>query len=333
MANGRKKYPSPVLIALIGVLWVNACLPAARQQMPNNDLYNATVVTIKEGDTLPDLAKKYLSDPSNSYIIADFNKETVPSPGQKIIIPLIPLGRGGLQTEGYQTVPVLRYKKFSKDQTDPTAVTRRAFEDQLVFLKKQGYHVITLDQLLDFLEFKDQIPRKSVAITIDDSWNSFLETAYPLLKNYRMPATLFVQTDLVGKKDALSWPEIRYLSREGIDIQCRSKTHQNFKSLRIKKNFNQYVTALDKELSRSQADIKRALGKNCRYLAYPDGPINTLLVAFAQKHDFRAGFMPTGTSNPFYVDNYRIGRTLVSADDDLEKYQQKLAVFETMSLK
>jgi peptidoglycan/xylan/chitin deacetylase (PgdA/CDA1 family) len=333
MANSRKKYPAPVLIALIGGLLLSACVPTAPQQSPNNTLYNATVVSIKKGETLQDLAKEYLSDPSKSFIIDDFNSATAVAAGQKIVVPLIPLRRGGLQADGYQTVPVLRYKKFSHDQADHSAVTRRGFADQLAFLKKQGYHAITLDQLLDFLEFKDQVPHKSVAITIDDNWDSFLEIVYPLFEDFQIPATLFVQTDLIGKKGALSWLDIRYLSRHGIDIQCRSKNYQDVKDLRNQKNFNRYVTGLEKELTRSQTDIKRALGKNCRYLAYPDGPINPLLIAFAQKHGFRAGFMSTGTSNPFYVDNYRIGRTMVSGDDDLEKYEQKLTVFKAMSLK
>jgi peptidoglycan/xylan/chitin deacetylase (PgdA/CDA1 family) len=333
MANGRKKYPSPVLVALIGVLLLSACAPAARKQMPNKALYNATIVTIKTGDTLPQLAGKYLSDPSKGWIIADFNNETALAEGQQIVVPLIPLGRGGLKIDGCQTVPVLRYNKFSNNQDDPSAVTPRAFEDQMAFLKKQGYHVITLDQLLDFLEFKDQIPQKSVAITIDDDGRTFPEIAYPVLKDYRFPATLFVQTDRVGKKDALSWPEIRWLSGEGIDIQIRSRTYQDLKEFRIKKNFNQYVTDLDSELTRSRAAFKRELGINSQYLAYPEGPINTLLIAFAEKHGFRAGFMPTGTSNPFYAHPYRIGRTIVSGDDDLEKYEQKLTVFKAISLK
>jgi len=333
MANRRNRYPAPVLAALIGVLLLSACAPAARQQTPNKSLYNATIVTIKEGDSLPKLAEEYLSDPSKSWIITDFNNDTAVAAGQQIIVPLIPLGRGGLQRDGYQTVPVLRYKKFSQDQGDPSAVTGRAFEDQLVYLKMRGYNVITLDQLVNFIEFKDQIPPKSVVITIDGSWDSFLEIAYPLLRDFQFPATLFIQTDLIGKKDALSWLDIRYLSRQGIDIQCRIKTYQDLKDLRIKQNFNQYVTALDSELSRSQAEIERELGKKFRYLAYPDGPVNPLLIAFAQKYGFQAGFMSTGPSNPFYVDNYRVGRTMVSGNDDLEKYEKKLAVFKALILK
>lgn len=333
MALSRKNYPSPVLFALLGVLLLCACAPAVHKQISNKALYNAAVVTVKEGDTLPKLARKYLADPSKSWIIEDFNNDTTITAGQKIVVPLIPLGRGGLQVDGFQTVPVLRYKKFSQDQTDTSTVTRRAFEDQLVFLKQKGYHVITLDQLLNFLEFKDQIPKKSVAITIDDNWNSFFEIAYPLLKSHQVPATLFVQMDLVGKKGALTWPDIRYLSREGIDIQCRSRAGQDLKNLRIKKNFNQYVAALDHELSSFQADIKRELGIKCRYLAYPEGSINALLIAFAQQYGFQAGFMSAGSSNPFYVDKYRISRTIVAGSDDLEKFKQKLDVFKAMTLK
>ncbi len=53
-------------------------------------------------------------------------------------------------------------------------VTQAAFEEQMKLLKEKGYRVITLDQFLDFLEFKSQIPKKSVVITIDDGWRSAL---------------------------------------------------------------------------------------------------------------------------------------------------------------
>jgi len=329
MPNGRIKFPLPVLLVLIGVFMFCSCAPSTRKPI----MYNAKVVTAQEGDTLPGLAKSYLSDPAKSYIIAGFNNKTAVAPGEKIIVPLIPLGRGGLKASGYQTVPVLRYKKFSEHQAGPSTITRRAFESQMELLKNQGYHVITIDQLIDFLEFKDQIPQKSVVITIDDGWKSFLKIAYPVLKKYRFPATLFVQTNFIGTKDALSWSELRYLSRNGLDIQCRSKTYRKLKDLRSNKKFNQYLTRLDNELFRSITDIKRELGKKCQYLAYPVGPTNPLLIAFAEKHGFRAGFMPGGTSNPFFVSNYRVGRSPVSGDDDLATYQRKLTVFEAMVLK
>jgi peptidoglycan/xylan/chitin deacetylase (PgdA/CDA1 family) len=329
MPRGYRKFPLPILAVLIGVFIFGSCTPSTQTQV----LYNAKIVTIKDGDTLPGLAKSYLSDPSKSYVIAEFNNKTAVAAGQKIIIPLIPLGRGGLNTYGYQTVPVLRYQKFSRQRSEPFVLTGRIFESQLAFLKREGYHVINMNQLLDFLEFNDQIPKKSVVITIDDERHTVLDIAYPVLKKYGFPATLFIQTEHIGEKDALSWPEVRFLSREGLDIQCRSTTFQKRKELQTKQNFNRYIKELDNELSRSKATMRRELGKNCEYLAYPDGPTNTIIVAFAKKYGFRAGFMTKGKSNPFFVNNHWVGRSTVPGDGDLNKFKQHLTVFETMALR
>ena len=77
--------------------------------------------------------------------------------------------------------------------------------------------VVTVDQLPDFLDFKDQLPRKSVVITIDDGRNTVLDIAYPALKKYGFPATLFIRADPIGKKGALTWAELRYLSGQAIE--------------------------------------------------------------------------------------------------------------------
>lgn len=329
MANGRKSCLQPVLAMLMGMLIIGACSPAS--QKPN--LYNAEIVTTREGETLTDLAETYLSDSSKSYIIADFNNKTSVDPDQKIVIPLKPLQRGGLNAYGYQIVPVLRYKNFSRHRSGPLALTQSVFDSQLAFLKQEGYHVVTMDQLLDFLDFKGQLPHKSVVITIDEVRDSVLEIAYPVIQKYGFPATLFIQTDLIGKKGALSWPEVRYLSDAGLDIQCRSATFPKQKDLRIKQNFNRYIKELDNELLAAKAVIQRELGKNCQYLAYPEGPANPIIVAFAEKHGFRAGFRSEGKSNPFFVSNHWIGRSTISGDRDLNHFKQQLAIFESMQLK
>jgi hypothetical protein len=330
MAKCRKRYSSAILPVLIGVLLTCACAPAP---VKKPKLYNAEVVTIREGDTLRSLAEAYLSDPAKSYVISDFNSRDNVLAGQKIVIPLIPLQRGGLKTYGYQTVTVLRYKKFSRNRSGPSVLTPAVFESQLAFLERNGYHVVTVDQLLDFLEFKDQLPQKSVVITIDDSSDTALDIAYPLLKKYGVSATLFIQTDLIGKKNALTWPELRYLSQQGFEIHCRSATFRNPKDLRIKRIFNQYIRDLDRELSRAKSVIQHELGQDCKYLAYPEGPTHPIIVVFAEKHGFRAGFMPKGESNPFFVSNNRIGRSTVSGDGDLKKFSQQLMVYENMELK
>ena len=55
------------------------------------------------------------------------------------------------------------------------------------YLAQNGYHVLPLARLEDFLAGKTPLPRKSVVITIDDGYRSTYEIAYPILKKYGFP--------------------------------------------------------------------------------------------------------------------------------------------------
>ncbi|HSB77669.1 MAG TPA: LysM peptidoglycan-binding domain-containing protein, partial [Candidatus Methylomirabilis sp.] len=125
-------------------------------------------VIAQPGDTLPSLAARYLNDSSLDWRIAEFNGISALKPGQEVVVPLGPVDLGRVTSHGYQTVPVIVYHKFSKQVSDRMTVREDAFEEQMAFLKRNGYRVIRLDDLFDFLERKRPIPRKSVVITFDD---------------------------------------------------------------------------------------------------------------------------------------------------------------------
>jgi len=199
------------------------------------------IVRVRSGDNLSILAAKYLNDPTKDWLIADFNDIKTITPGQELIIPLSPFECGGLKPDGYQAVPILTYYRFSKNKTGELTVAQAAFEEQMRFLKENGYRVITLDQLLDFLDFKCQLPEKSVVITFDDGWRSLYDFAFPILKDYGFPATLFIYTDFMGGRKALSWEQISILSKNGFDIQCKTKTHRNMAKLKKGESFKEYL--------------------------------------------------------------------------------------------
>jgi hypothetical protein len=185
-------------------------------------------VVVQPGDTLASLAAAWLRDPGRAWEIAEYNGVPSAEPGQELAIPLRPYRRGGLTAERYQTVPVLVYHQIAEKSTNRMTVSRESFEAQMRLLKEQGYRVVTLDQLLEFLEFRGQLPEKAVAITIDDGWRSMYDIAFPILKKYGYPATLFVYTKLVtGGAKALSWDQIREMAAQGLDVQCHTLTHRN----------------------------------------------------------------------------------------------------------
>jgi peptidoglycan/xylan/chitin deacetylase (PgdA/CDA1 family) len=291
-------------------------------------------VVVEPGDSLPSLALKYLGDPSLGWIIEDFNGITSVTPGLELVIPLKPYDRGGLAPEGFQTVPVLCYHQFSETEIDKMTVTRSAFEKQMRFLKDEGYRVIGLDQLLNFIDFKGQLPKKAVVVTIDDGWRSTYDIAYPILRQYGYPATLFVYTDLImGGAKTLDWNLIREMSLNGIDIQCHTKTHSDLNRKATHESMRDYLERITRELTESAGVIQNKAGKKVTYLAYPYGETNSLVVAVAQKLGYRGAFTVGRGSNPFFVDAYRIRRSMIYGDFTFQDFKKNLKSFTSQSLR
>ena len=66
-------------------------------------------------------------------------------------------------------------------------------EQRLEFLREGGYHVLDLGVALKLLRV-GELPPRSVAITFDDGTYDFLRLAYPLLKRFGFPATVYQTT-------------------------------------------------------------------------------------------------------------------------------------------
>jgi peptidoglycan/xylan/chitin deacetylase (PgdA/CDA1 family) len=291
-------------------------------------------VIAQEGDTLTSLARKYLNDPSLDFLIAEFNETEDLKPGQELIIPLKPFERSGLSTKGYQVVPVLSYHNFSLTGANKSTVTKQAFEEQMNLLREKGFRVITIDQLFDFLEFNGQIPKKSVVITLDDGWRSAYEIALPILKKYGYPASLFIYTDLiVGSEKTLSWELVQEMAHQGMDIQCHTRTHRNLTLMGKKESFKEYVESIEKELSECPQIIKKRLNKDVKYLAYPYGDTNLLVIHLLKKQGYRGAFTVKRGSNPFFLNHYQIQRSMVYGDFSLDQFEKNLTVFGDEALR
>lgn len=284
-------------------------------------------------DTFSTLAARYLGDPHKGWLIAEFNATPDLVPGQNLIIPLSPFNKAGLKPEGYQVVPVLVYHGFSEKKSGKTMVSRYNFDAQMNYLKKNGYHIISLDQLLNFIDYKEQIPEKSVAITLDDGWRSIYNIAFPILKKYGFPATFFIYTDFIGGGKAMSWKDIKEITENGFDVQCQTKTHRNLTALKKNESFRTYFKDLEIEMRYPQKLIKKKLNQECKYLAYPYGKTNDLVIAVLKKEGYRAAFTLDWGSNPFFVDKYRIRRCVIYGDYDIERFKKCLSVFRKYRLK
>ncbi len=302
-------------------------MPKTSQEIPH-DYSDFLVIFAKEGDTFASLSAKYLGDSSCGPKLADYNESDSLRPGQPVLIPRKLNKKGGLDFQGYQTVPVLSYHNFSLIQSDKMTVSQAIFEKQMDLLKERGFHVISINQFFDFLEFKSTIPPKAVVITIDDGWRSAYEIAFPILKKYRYPATLFVYTDNIkDHPNHLSWSLLQEMANQGIDIQSHSKSHINLKTPGKNQSFKDYFSFLEKELSGSKTLIEGKLKGEVKYLSYPYGDTNQLVIELAKKLGYRGALTIKRGSNPFFVNNYRVNRSVIYGDYDLTQFEKNLITF------
>lgn len=84
-------------------------------------------------------------------------------------------------------------------------VTPTTFEKQVHHLSTH-YHLISLGDLVIRLESGQSPPDRSVVITFDDGWRDNYQYAFPILKRFRAPATIFLSTGYIGTEQVF-WPE------------------------------------------------------------------------------------------------------------------------------
>lgn len=336
----RKKNVQRVYNTCLALMFfLAACAPMGAPPKPSGP--SASIETKKDivlvrtssNDTFNSLAAEYLKDPRLGSLIADVNNVTTLTPGQVLAIPLTPLHPGGLEINGYQTVPILVYHRFSHTQKARMITDRDSFEAQMKYLKENGYHPIRISRLMDFIRLKKQIPQKSVVLTFDDGWRSFYDIAAPILQKYGFPATLFIYTDFIGGAKAVTWDQVQQLKKYGFDIQCHSKTHRNLAQLKKNESFTTYFNSLVEEIAESKKILEKKLNIQCDYLAYPYGKTNNLVVELAKKHGYQAAFTIERGGNPFFADPFMLKRCVIYGDFTINDFRNNLSVFHQEELK
>jgi peptidoglycan/xylan/chitin deacetylase (PgdA/CDA1 family) len=290
------------------------------------------VVVAKGGDTAEDLARRYLGDPEKAWLIEDYNGTATFAAGREVVIPKRPWNPSGVEPRGYQLVPILCYHGMGPQARGRLLMSASAFEEQMRYLKREGYRVITLRQYLDFAALRRQLPRKTVVLTFDDGWKSFKEHAYPILKELGFPATLFIYTDFVGARIAMTWPELKELAQEGFDIQAHSKTHGDMRRKPGEPD-DEYNRRMQSELVQPLGLFQQRLGQVPTILAYPYGAHDEDVVKRTREAGYVAALDVRRQGNPSFTPPLTIHRAQIYSEMSLEDFARNLTVFSEEAIR
>ncbi|SFP44956.1 Predicted xylanase/chitin deacetylase [Mesorhizobium sp. NFR06] len=206
------------------------------------------------------------------------------------------LRRDVARSERRRRIPVLMYHGVSDD--GPAALTRfrlapAAFDSQMAWLRANGFHAITSEQLEWFIANRQPFAGRPVLITFDDGFQNFADHAWPTLRTNDLTAEVFLVTDLVGESarwDAVSGPPaplmdaatVRRLSAEGAFFGSHLATHRAIDGLSS--------SDLAAELLRSRMFIERWTGRPTTAFAAPFSATDRRLGRLARECGYRIGF-------------------------------------------
>lgn len=291
------------------------------------------VVVAKDGDTARNLAAKYLGDADKDWMIEDFNGMAIFAPGQQVAIPKRPWNLSGVTPAGYQLVPVLVYHDLAPQAKGRMVMGAKGFEEQMRYLKANGYRALALKEYVEFVSLRRQLPRKSVLITFDDGYRSFLRYGYPVLKELGFSATLFIYTDYVAAgANAFTWPELKKLADEGFAIQAHSKSHGDM--VRASgEGAAEYDRRLEAELSQPKALFQKYLGYAPDVIAYPYGRQDDAVARRAKERGYAAAFTVRRQGSQSFVDPHRIHRIQIYPEMRTDDFIKSLSVFSQEPIK
>src|SRR6476469_7359653 len=168
-------------------------------------------------------------------------------------------------------VVIFGYHRFVNNVRRPdTEITPQLFEQQMQELKNKGIAVIPMQDLLAWRRGEKAIPPKSAIITFDDGWKSQYDVAWPILKKFNYPFTLFIYTEGIkpghfSGGESMSWEQLAEMRDAGVDIQAHSATHQDLrkpydKVTKRKLNPEEYTEWLNAEVAGSKETLEHKLG-------------------------------------------------------------------------
>jgi biofilm PGA synthesis lipoprotein PgaB len=191
---------------------------------------------------------------------------------------------------------------------DRIAVNKDHLDQHFAWLKKNNYHVISIQDLLDAKTGVKALPSNAVILSFDDGYLSFYTRVMPLLKKYKYFATLAVvgnwleQTNPAASKPLMNVAQIREVMDSGL-VEIATHTHDLHHSIPANPQGNEesavtsrlysveydeyenddtYRKRIFQEIDKSSERLFQLIGKRPRVMVWPYGEYNAIALDAAK---------------------------------------------------
>lgn len=186
-------------------------------------------------------------------------------------------------------LPIIMYHSLLKDPVKKSKyiVSPKLFEDDLKYLKKNGYTTVFMKDVIDYVTSNGTLPKKPIVITFDDGYYNNYYYGQKILEKYKAKAVLSIIgkmtddfTEVADNNPSyahITWDDISNMHISGLwEIQnhsynCHSYTDRNGICQLGGESYEDYKNFIYFDLSKLQDNIAYVTGVTPNTFTYPFG--------------------------------------------------------------
>jgi peptidoglycan/xylan/chitin deacetylase (PgdA/CDA1 family) len=212
-------------------------------------------------------------------------------------------------------VPILEYHAIQPPVAGAAFpqlfVPQADFQDQMQWLKDNGYEAVTLDQVEAAWYQQGELPPKPIVASFDDGYLSQYVAAYPELQHLGWKGVI----NLVAQGSDLPDEDVKKMLDAGWELGSHTITHPDLTTLD--------ATQLKREVAGSRQILKQRFGVPVDNFCYPAGSYDDTVISAVRA----AGYVGAESEVPGMAsaaNPYVLNRIEIQLDDGLQGFISKL---------
>lgn len=196
-----------------------------------------------------------------------------------------------LKPQKFLRMPILMYHyvEYVKDDKDTIRkslnIIPYIFEEQVKTLKNAGYFFITLADLANALDDKNNLNPKSVILTFDDGYRDFYTDVFPILKKYQVKAVVYIVPNFLNKPNNMDTWMVSEIAKSGlVEIGAHTMDHTYLAGLPLQR--------VKYEIEQSKKYLEKNFGIRVVSFAYPYGAFDNQAIDVVKKAGIRTAVTP-----------------------------------------
>jgi len=180
------------------------------------------------------------------------------------------------------------------------------FNKQMTWLQQHDYKCSCLNEIAcyesnnKFLN-ENSINTQYIIVTFDDGHIGNYLYAYPILKKLNQKAIFFVTLKNIGKKNMMTWSQLKEMAQNGMSIQSHGVTHKPLETLTEKQ--------VEYEFGESKKILESRLEKDINSFSLPHGSNHPAVLEVAEKTGYKFLY---GSTIGYFLFRERMNITIVN---------------------